>query len=86
MSQICCDMRVTYKTELETAPMSIGVAGASKFKLRDAIKQARKQSGAIVKLLASTLKSCERNPDDVAPCVLDLPSIVLATDGIYLLP
>ena len=29
MSQICCDMRVTYKTELETAPMSIGVAGVT---------------------------------------------------------
>ena len=79
-------MMVTYKTELETAPTSIGVARAPKFKLQDVIEQARKQSGAIVKLPASALKSHERNPDGVAQCILDLPSIVLATDRIYLLP
>ena len=77
-------MRDTYKTELETVPKSMEV-GASKFKLRDAIQQARKQSAAIVKLPAPALKSRERNLDGVAKCVLDLPSI-LATDGIYLLP
>ena len=69
-------MNDTYKTELETGLMPMGV-GASKLKLREVIEQTRKQSAATVKLnemkllAAPVLKSHERNPDSVA-CVFNL--------------